>query len=182
MTNALHALVIGGSIGGLSAAHALLRAGCRVTVLERAPQVSGNSLGAVRSSCTVCSFLPHTHRSKARPTDMPCLLRNIEYTCAFDTSRACSDNAHAASLSTYGQLMHEFGSFSRMHKGSSDILVSLQQKLGCIHAGCRASLHVLSRGYTQMSKKLLCLRVLTLLSLSTYAGLLSLGQKSVQRP
>ena len=47
MTNRISALVIGGSIGGLSAAHALLRAGCRVTVLERAPSVSGNSLGAV---------------------------------------------------------------------------------------------------------------------------------------
>ena len=47
MANPISALVIGGSIGGLSAAHALLRAGCRVTVLERAPAVSGNSLGAV---------------------------------------------------------------------------------------------------------------------------------------
>ncbi|KAL3146900.1 hypothetical protein ABBQ38_014872 [Trebouxia sp. C0009 RCD-2024] len=46
MANKISALVIGGSIGGLSAAHALLRAGCRVTVLERAPAVSGNSLGA----------------------------------------------------------------------------------------------------------------------------------------
>ena len=48
MSKAITVLVIGGSIGGLSAAHALLRAGCRVTVLERAPSVSGNSLGAVR--------------------------------------------------------------------------------------------------------------------------------------
>ena len=47
MANRISALVIGGSIGGLSAAHALLAAGCRVTVLERAPAVSGNSLGAV---------------------------------------------------------------------------------------------------------------------------------------
>ena len=47
MTARLNALVIGGSIGGLSTAHALLRAGCDVTVLERAPEVSGNSLGAV---------------------------------------------------------------------------------------------------------------------------------------
>ena len=46
----LNALVIGGSIGGLSTAHALLRAGCGVTVLERAPEVSGNSLGAVSHS------------------------------------------------------------------------------------------------------------------------------------
>lgn len=52
MSKALSALVIGGSIGGLSTAHALLRAGCRVTVLERAPQVSGNSLGAVRVYCS----------------------------------------------------------------------------------------------------------------------------------
>ncbi len=47
MSAKLNALVIGGSIGGLSTAHALLRAGCGVTVLERAPEVSGNSLGAV---------------------------------------------------------------------------------------------------------------------------------------
>ncbi|DBA89990.1 TPA: hypothetical protein ACH3X2_004363 [Trebouxia sp. C0005] len=46
MSAKLNALVIGGSIGGLSTAHALLRAGCGVTVLERAPEVSGNSLGA----------------------------------------------------------------------------------------------------------------------------------------
>ncbi len=50
MSAKLNALVIGGSIGGLSTAHALLRAGCGVTVLERAPEVSGNSLGAVSHS------------------------------------------------------------------------------------------------------------------------------------
>ena len=41
----LEALVVGGSIGGLMAAHALLKAGCTVAVLERAPSVS--SAGAV---------------------------------------------------------------------------------------------------------------------------------------
>lgn len=50
MSAKLNALVMGGSIGGLSTAHALLRAGCGVTVLERAPEVSGNSLGAVSHS------------------------------------------------------------------------------------------------------------------------------------
>ena len=55
MSKAIHALVIGGSIGGLSAAHALLKAGCRVTVLERAPSVSGNSLGAVRPFAVECA-------------------------------------------------------------------------------------------------------------------------------
>ena len=39
------ALVVGGSIGGIMAAHALLKAGCSVTVLEKAPAVS--SAGAV---------------------------------------------------------------------------------------------------------------------------------------
>ena len=45
-TQQLHALVCGGSIGGLMTAHALLKAGCSVTVLERAASVS--SAGAVR--------------------------------------------------------------------------------------------------------------------------------------
>ena len=43
----INAIVIGGSIGGLSCAHALLHAGCRVQVFERSSRIS--PAGAVRS-------------------------------------------------------------------------------------------------------------------------------------
>ena len=51
----LHALICGGSIGGLTAAHALLKAGCSVTVLERASSVS--SAGAVGARLGLVSRL-----------------------------------------------------------------------------------------------------------------------------
>lgn len=80
MSKALNALVIGGSIGGLSTAHALLRAGGRVTVLERAPQVSGNSLGAVSiifltytlHEANLCSPAERSGMPDACPVDFSC--------------------------------------------------------------------------------------------------------------
>ncbi|MER6596116.1 FAD-dependent oxidoreductase, partial [Micromonospora purpureochromogenes] len=45
-----HAVVVGGGIGGLAAALALHRAGWRVTVLERAPE-----LGEVGAGLTLMS-------------------------------------------------------------------------------------------------------------------------------
>ena len=45
----MDAIVVGGSVGGLSAAIALCKAGCNVTVLERAAWVQSTT-GAVSSS------------------------------------------------------------------------------------------------------------------------------------
>ena len=42
-------MVCGGSIGGLMAAHALIKAGCKVTVLERAKSVSSAGAGYVQT-------------------------------------------------------------------------------------------------------------------------------------
>lgn len=56
----LEAVVVGGSIAGLSVAHALLKAGCKVTVLERAAgkaHSAGAGLGLDRDACdAVASF------------------------------------------------------------------------------------------------------------------------------
>ena len=47
MPEALTAVVVGGSVGGLAAAHALLQAGLKVTVMERAALIKGSHTGAV---------------------------------------------------------------------------------------------------------------------------------------
>eukprot|EP00884_Botryococcus_braunii_P019588 jgi/Botrbrau1/6312/Bobra.0339s0022.1 len=51
----LDVVVIGGSVGGLSVAHALLQVGCSVTVFERAEKVvaAGAGLGLDKETCKV---------------------------------------------------------------------------------------------------------------------------------
>ena len=54
--HSLHVIIIGGSVGGLACAHALLQAGnCNITIFERASSVSGSAAGAVRAAhSSVC--------------------------------------------------------------------------------------------------------------------------------
>ena len=59
-------IVVGGSVGGLSAAYALLQAGCSVRVLERAAEVNSPT-GAVRRiflilnpKADICEHVPQT--------------------------------------------------------------------------------------------------------------------------
>jgi flavocytochrome c len=42
----MHAIVVGGGLSGLSAAHTLLQSGCRVTMLDKNPFLGGNSTKA----------------------------------------------------------------------------------------------------------------------------------------
>lgn len=51
------AIISGGSIGGLSTAHALLRAGLEVLVFEKSSSVS--AAGAVRQKLALTFQLPH---------------------------------------------------------------------------------------------------------------------------
>jgi heterodisulfide reductase subunit A-like polyferredoxin len=73
----LEVVIIGGSVGGLSVAHALLRAGCSVNVYERAEKVA--SAGAVSTTKSFfqtlkCSF------------NLFCLLRSLSDPTSLNTN------------------------------------------------------------------------------------------------
>lgn len=54
----LEVVVIGGSVGGLAAAHALLRAGCSVTVFERSQRVAAAGAVSPTILATYCPLRP----------------------------------------------------------------------------------------------------------------------------